>query len=412
MMRVFLLFCVFLAVGAGIYRLAEQGTGYILIVWGTTSIETSLWFAILSLLTILFVLWFSISLFRGSFRGVAAAKRKIFGYGDEKAQAKTVDGLIDFIEENWSLARKKLTRSAGKVKAPIINYLAAARSAYELGDEQAALELLHKAETSTDRGGLAVAITQARMQLANKQYEQALATLERASAIRPEHPVVLSLRQQVYVALKDWSALKALLPQLAKNNICSADKHYQLELTLHKEKLNEQIEKNKDLPDADKKALLLQVWTDIPLHLQKEESILSTYVCQLLAFGEYDPAEKLLATALNKQWYGQWIDLYGLLLCTDSKKPLQTAEKWLTKYPQSANLLLALGRLCIQNQQWGRAADFFEKSLALQDRSETYAELARLLDHIGEQEKSVSCYKKGLMTSASILTDNSAYKKM
>lgn len=411
MIRGFLYFVLFLVIGAALYQLVAQGAGYLLIVWGKTSIEMSLWFALLSLIVILFILWFIWSLCRGSLRGVVAAKRKVFGLGDEKAQAKTVDGLIDFIEENWPQALKKLTRSAGKVQAPIINYLAAARSAYELDDEQGALELLHKAEISNQRGGLAVAITQARMQLANKQYEQALATLERATAIRPEHPVVLSLRQQVYVALKDWSALKALLPQLNKNNIGTTAERHQLELNLYRAKLNEQIEKQKTLNASDTKAQLEALWQDIPLHLQRAEAILSLYASQLMALGEHNTAEKLLAPALDKQWHGQWIDLYGLLLCEDCKKSLKTAERWLGSHSDSPNLLLALGRLCIQNQQWGRAVDFFEKSIALQERAETYAELARILDYIGETEKSIYYYKKGLTASVSVLASDGVYRK-
>jgi len=412
MIRGFLLFVLFLVIGAGLYQLVEQGAGYLLIVWGKTSIEMSLWFSIVCLVTILFVIWLTWSLCSGSFRGVLAAKRKVFGYGDEKAQAKTVDGLIDFIEENWSLALRKLTRSAGKVQAPIINYLAAARSAYELGDEQGALELLHKAENSNERGGLAVAITQSRMQLANKQYEQALATLERASALRAEHPVVLSLRQEVYLALKDWPALKALLPQLNKNNIGTPAERHLLELNLYREKLNEKVEKLKLLTDNnEKKSQLEALWNEIPNHLQSEESMLSLYASQLMALGEHTIAEKQLAAALQKQWHGQWIDLYGLLLCGDSKKSLQTAEKWLGKYSNSPNLLLALGRLCIQNQQWGRAIDFFESSIALQPRAEAYAELARVLDYIGETEKSIHYYKKGLMASVSVLANDTVYTK-
>ncbi|MGH1439919.1 MAG: heme biosynthesis HemY N-terminal domain-containing protein [Cellvibrionaceae bacterium] len=411
MIRGFLLFVLFLVVGSFLYQLISQGSGYILIVWGKTSIEMSIWFAIFALIIILFSAWFIWALCSGSLRGVIAAKRKVFGYGDEKAQAKTVDGLIDFIEENWPLALRKLTRSAGKVQAPIINYLAAARSAYELGDEQGALELLHKAETSNERGGLAVAITQARMQLANKQYEQALATLERASAIRPEHPLVLSLRQEVYTALKDWSALKALLPQLNKNDIGSTAERHQLELQLHKEKLNEQIEKQRSLNEDEKKSNLAAIWSDIPNHLQHEESILSLYASQLMAFGEHDTAETLLASGLQKQWHGQWIDLYGLLLCENTTKPLKTAEKWLKEYSNSPNLLLALGRLCVQNQQWGRAVDFFKNSIALQPRADAYAELARMLDYMGETEKSIAYYKKGLMTSTSVLTNDAIYKQ-
>jgi HemY protein len=411
MIRGLLFFCIFLIIGSVTYQILEDGSNsYLLIVWNKTSIEMNLWFSLLIIFSVLFLIWLMFAIFRGSFNSVIYTKHKIFGIGDEKAQAKTVDGLIDFIEENWTLARKKLTQSANKVKAPTINYLAAARSAYELGDEQGALELLHKAETSTARGGLAIALTQARMQFGNKQYEQTLATLERASLIRAEHPVILNLRLQVYTQLKDWIELKKLLPVLLKNNITSSEEFNHIELNLYRTQLNEQIEKLSTSSLNEKKQALSKTWADIPTKLQQNENILSVYASQLMAIGEHDLAEKCLSNALEKKWLGQWIDLYGLLLCSDSRRPLQVAEKWLPKHADSAHLLLALGRLCIKNQQWGRAVDFFEKSLKLQARTEAYAELARLLDYMSEHEKSHAYYKLGLMESSKVLIDGGYFK--
>ena len=411
MMRGFLFFCLCLVLGAGAYQLVAEGSGYVLLVWGTTSIETSLWFALLSFIIIVLLVWFLLSFFRGGLRGLARAKQKIFGSGNERAQSITVDGLIDFIEGNWPSAHKKLTRSASKVKAPIINYLAAARSAYEMGEEQKALELLYKAENSTNRGGLAVAITQARMQFANQQFEQALATLERASAVHSDHPVVLNLRQHIYLELNDWTALKALLPRLAKNNICSSSAIYRLEKKLCLEKLSALIENNEHASHQENTSALKATWDEVPIHLQEDLDLLSSYASQLMALGEHDDVEKKLSAALNKTWHEQWIDLYGLLRCNDPKKPLQKAEKWLDKNPKSAKLLLALGRLCIQNQQWGRAVDFFQQSLARQKRPDTYAELARVLDYIGETKKSIAYYKNGLLSATPTLTHDSAFKK-
>jgi HemY protein len=411
MIRGLLFFCTFLIIGSITYQVLEEGgSSYLLIVWNKTSIEMNLWFSLLIIFSITFLMWLVLTTLRGSFNSVIATKQKIFGVGDEKAQAKTVVGLIDFIEENWTLARKKLTQSAGKVKAPTINYLAAARSAYELGDEQGALELLHKAETSTNRGGLAIALTQARMQFCNGQYEQTLATLARASSIRAEHPVVLNLRLQVYTQLKDWNELKKLLPLLSKNNTISADKLLEVELNLYRSQLNEQIKKLNSLPVDEKKAALNKTWAEIPTKIQYTEDVLCLYASQLMALAEHDSAEKCLSSALTKYWFNRWIDLYGLLRCIDKKRPLQAAEKWLPKHADCAQLLLAVGRHCIQNQQWGRAIDFFEQSIKLQPRTDTFAELARLLDYMNEHDRSHAYYKLGLMQNSKVLIEGNYYK--
>ncbi len=410
MMRLWLLFCFFLVVGAASYQLIAQGSGYLLIVWGKTSIEMSVWFALLAVLVCGLLVYLVLWLLRGGLRSLTTTTHRVINRGSAKAQAMTAQGLIDYIEEDWLSARKRLVRSAAKVKAPFINYLAAARSAYELGDEQYALKLLHKAQTNSQNGGLAISLTQARMQLSNRQYEQALASLERASHINPEHPVLLSLRQQIYTTLEDWPALKTLLPYLNKHNIGSSQSRHTLEVKLHHALLQQQVAQKDTRTHDQQLTALKKIWREVPEHLQYEQSLLSLYSCQLMALDEHEQAEKLLAAGLDRQWHGQWIDLYGLLVCKDSKQTLQRAESWLNKH-KSPGLLLAVGRLCLHNQQWGRAIDFFKKSLQLQKRSETYAELARVLAHIGEHQSSQDCYQQGLLSSASVLAHSTILQK-
>ena len=116
---------------------------------------------------------------------------------------------------------------------PLINYLAAARSAYELGDQDEAFKLLHRAEQSAPNSELAVSLTQARMQLLDKKYEQCLATLERAKRVSPKHPVVLELLRRVYLEVQDWQGLRELLPELRRIKIGKPE-----ELELLEEKLS------------------------------------------------------------------------------------------------------------------------------------------------------------------------------
>ncbi|MEO0444325.1 MAG: hypothetical protein AAFZ92_11410, partial [Pseudomonadota bacterium] len=169
----------------------------------------------------------------------------------------------------------------------------------------------------------------------------------------------------------------------------------QLAALSHRDKSNQERQRQVD-----------QCWQGIPPDLKTEQSLLSAYVRELMAIGEHDQAEKILSKAINNEPHAQWITLYGLLVCEDPKQPLKKAERWLDK-TQSPELLLSLGRLCLQNKQWGRAIDFFEVSLAKQESPEAYAELARLLDYVGESKKSEHYCKKGLLASTNALADNS-----
>ncbi|MNG33182.1 hypothetical protein D3C84_1193740 [compost metagenome] len=75
---------------------------------------------------------------------------------------------------------------------------------------------------------------------------------------------------------------------------------------------------------------------------------------------------------------------------------MQTAESWLKPRPDDAQLLLTLGRLCLNNKLWGKAREYLEASLRSQRSAETCAELARLLAHMGEVERSNQLFQEGV----------------
>ena len=65
--------------------------------------------------------------------------------------------------------------------------------------------------------------------------------------------------------------------------------------------------------------------------------------------------------------------------------------------------MLALGRVSLYNKLWGKAKDFFELSLQIMPTSVAYAEMARLLTKLGENEKSNEYFRKGLLVSTDVV---------
>ena len=62
--------------------------------------------------------------------------------------------------------------------------------------------------------------------------------------------------------------------------------------------------------------------------------------------------------------------------------------------------MLSLGRVSLRNKLWGKAREYFEGSLRFSKSkalsAEANAELARLMDHLGEHAHSASLYRKAL----------------
>jgi HemY protein len=389
----------------------QQDNSYFLIALENTSIEVNLWLALAVLIVGLFLVWLCIVIINASIKRIYFAHQQFIGRGEKKYQLKTTQGLVAFIEGDWPLAYKKLVRSAKYLPMPIINYLAASRCAHEMGEEQEAMQLLHKAEKCSGSNVLTISLIQARMQLAGKQFDQALATLLRIESNNPKHKTMLALLKTVYVELKNWSALKKLLPRLHEENIGTLEDRYYLEQTLCQETVKDNVAKNAALSNEQRVQLLEGCINNLPTHFRKNSAILTLFIDTLIELKAFDNVGKVLAKNINREWNESWVRQYGLLPYSNSEAALIQAESWLKKKEASAVLHLTLGRLCLQNKQWGRAKDFIMSSIAIKPLTESYAELARLQSYLGEEKESHQAYKEGLLVAAGSLLRVSMFDK-
>ena len=91
--------------------------------------------------------------------------------------AYKLEGLTKVIEGDWKQAEKLVIKSAKHSDAPLLNYLAAAEAAQGQGDASQRDEYL-KLAAEVDGQSLAVALTRAKLQYRQQQFEQAVATLQ------------------------------------------------------------------------------------------------------------------------------------------------------------------------------------------------------------------------------------------
>lgn len=366
--------------------------GYLLLNYKQWTIEMPLWFAGIGLLLVFGLIYSVLRFvsFLGSISGRFARWRR--RHKEKSAHDLTTQGLIDFTEGNWVQAEKHLTRAVDIGENPLINYLAAARAAQEQGATHRRDKYLRKAQKSRPDAKLAVELSQAQLQIASGQFEQALATLRHLQSLAPNHQYVLKLLQQLYVKCQDWEALVALLPQLRKRHVLSDIELTELEMLGYRGVL----ETGSSLKDL---AFLKSLWQGFPSKIRKRNAIIAVYVQCLLDHQDHQEAESLLYYTLKKNWDDELIRFYGLCKTEEPAKQLSKAEGWLKQHPNNAFLLLTLGRLCVDNQLWGKARTYFENSLAHYAQPEVYAELAKLLDQLGETELAAKYYREGLRYS-------------
>ena len=371
-----------------------EDPGYLLIAWRNFSIETSIWVGIGFLLALLLL----VLLVRAVVRVLNASGRRINPWSrrnlQQRANVIATRGLLEFAEGHWKSALRLLKKSAPHAELPLINYLAAARAAQEMEDYSECDNLLREAYESTPNADVAIAVTQAQLQMGRGQHEQALATLTRLRKDHPKHLYALKLMSQAYLRLEDWTRLLELLPELRKHQVLKPEDQEVLEYRVHNALLQQAGQRASPV-DIDPASLVIAAWENMPQRMRKNPEVVEAYCLLLRAKGREVLAEEALRLALQDSYNDRLAHLYGLVNGADAARQLATAEQWLQSHPTNATLLLAAGRLAQRNGLWGKARDSLEASFSSKRDIQTCAELARLLDRMGEEQASRAVLNDG-----------------
>ena len=185
---------------------------------------------------------------------------------------------------------------------------------------------------------------------------------------------------------QDWSSLIGLLPALRKCKRFSAEQLQDIEYQAWSGRLTSACRLEQDSQQALK--TLETAWQGLSSKLKHDPALVAAYASELLRLNAHEQAESLLRHSLQNGLYDELVELYGRAQAKDTARQLQLAESWLKKSPDNAILLRALGRLSLRNQLWGKARDYFESSLSADRQAHTCAELARLLSHLGDTQRS------------------------
>ena len=355
---------------------AQEDPGYVIINYREWRIETSLVLILAAILLGFFLLYYLIRFIINTRR----VPRLLSNWGQQrrarKARNSMVQGLMALAEGSWINAEKQLLKHIDNSDTPVLNYLHAARAAQKLGAAERRDYYLRMANEITPKANVAIALTQAELQVNQGQMEQALATLTNLQGSAPKNGNVLTLLMKLYVELHDWERLLELLPKLNKQRLVSQQELQKLELRCYDE--------------------LNSTWHRVPKYLKHQESLLLEYIRELINLGAANDAENMLYHSLNKKWDDSLAYLYGVVDSSDLTRQLGRAEGWLKKHQNNPTLLLTVGRLCVRNNLWGKARQYLEASANAGAYPETYKELGNLLEHMGEKEEAREYYRKGL----------------
>ena len=389
-MKLLILILVALGVAIAAAQLVSTtGPGYVLLSLKSWTVELSLTLFVAIIVGAFILLYLALRLLAGLWK----TPKKVGNWRQDRLKTKAsraqTHGMMELIEGNWPKAEKRLLRHLDHTDKPLLNYIGAAHAAQEQGDLNKRDAYLAKAMENEPDQRLAIGLTQAKLQYQTGQLAESRKTLQDLRAQAPKNKRILSLLIRVCQELQDSRGLMEILPAAQKLGVLPAD---DLDRIKH--------DAGRRLLTADNPEALPTVWESFTREFKKDPKLIAAYAEQLIQKGEMDQCEALLRKALKQRWDSDLVHLYGQVHATDAAKQLKTAEKWTEQHGDDPHLLLSLARICIANELWGKARSYLETSIAKHGPAEAYQELGRLLEQLGEPQKALSYYRKGLETAA------------
>lgn len=393
-MRLLIFVLVALAAVVFLALIAQEDPGLVVISRAPYEIEISL--ALLGIfLVIAFVLLYLAFRFLSRIYQAPTDMRK---YNQrkrvEKAQSETLRGYAGLIQGDWEKAEKQLTKRLEHSPTPMLNYLGAAYAAQQRGDAHQRDNYLKDASQRDPNNRFAVGLTKARLQFQTGQLSEARETLEKLHNYAPNNVPVLRLLADVSREVSDWQGVTKLLPAMKKAKALDENELRERELEAYGE-----LFENPVLQQGESSALG-GTWNALPRAKKHDPEVAGLYVRRLLETGDMGQCERILRSAIKREWNSELVYLFGLVKSENLDKQYKLAKRWLTQHADDADLLLTLGRLAVRKEDWDQAREHFQNAIAKGGRQEAYTELGLLLEQQGESEQALLCYRQGMQKLA------------
>ena len=382
LLKTFFLFAVLLlSVYFGVYL--QHDSGYVVFVLNDWTVETSIWIALLALILLILSIYLSYSLINKIINIPQTIKRWRNIFNMHRSQNKTRQGLIEFNEGHWKMAKKHLIDALPNAETPLLNYLTAARAAQEMGDNKQRDNFLRQAQQSMPEAKIAVELTQAQLQIANNQWEQALATLQHLQVLSPKHPYVLKLLLELYEEIKDWPQLIKLLPSIKRLKLISNTAFTKKQQHAYFMQLTYLIAQNNS-------AEIKSFYQSLPKELRYATNINLAYANYLLTCDQHKEAEGLLRKQLGKNVDDELLATYSKL--NAEYVNLNYIES-LLKHNKTAAINLCLGKICLTKQLWGKAQIYLQESIKILPSRDAYTALGNLYEKENKSTEALTAYR-------------------
>ena len=381
-----------LAVASGLALLAMDDPGYIVLAREPYVIRMPLLMMVLILFVAFIVMYLFFNFLAGIFKVPKRYRDRRKRMNEKAVQKLGMQGYAGLIEGRWEFAESRLLKHLDANETPLMNYLGAAYAAQQQGNLRRRNQYFDQALEKQPDQSFSIYLTRARFNYQSGELLEAKSYLEFLRRNKPRSRPVIRLLADVYKNLEDWQSLRQLLPAIEKLKIFSPEEFEQREQDVF-DHLVAPVSLLPNGPDSS-----AMEWKHLPLKTRKNPKYIASYVSKLNQYGDTKQAETILRRALRKSYNPQLMRLYGMIQSPFVEYQIELAESFLAGRPNEPEIPLTLARLYRYNKAFVKAKEMYFKAIESGGGEEVYADLASLLEDIGEKEAALLFYKKQLET--------------
>ena len=305
---------------------------------------------------------------------------------ENSGRAAIVGALQALFEGRFGHAEKLAARASELGAVPALAGLVAARAAQRQREFARRDRWLERAAEEGAEWRQARLMTQAELLIEERRFAEARTVLRELHASGPKHIATLLLLLRAEQGLGDWEEVIRIARLLEKRDAVPAEAIERIRADARIALLSR---------TGSDPAGFARAWGDVPEAERTQPRIAAAAARAFMRLGDCRAAHRIIEAAIEREWNGELVLLYGECAADDTLERLERAERWLRAHAEDAGLLLTLGRLCVQRELWGKAQSYFEASLALQPARATHAALAGLFDRIGRAADANRHYRAG-----------------
>ena len=365
-MRLILWLLVLSAAAVAVVLAAKYNNGHVLLVMQPYQIELALNIFIMVLIVAFFIFYIALRLLLRIFN---FNKR----YRHRKTDTMMLTALKSFFEGNYINAKKSASFALKNSESSTVKALSAviaARSAHILKDYTQRNEYLEIAKKDAPDERALRLVTQAELLLDQGHYHEALDTLQSLySTGGLQQTAVFQLELEAQQQAGNWDAVLELTNLLEKRHPVNKTLIKEIKHHAHIENIRKY---SSDLLSLNK------YWHHLSAEEKSNSKLAIVASRAYMALGNCATAHEIIEHSIATDWNPELITLYAECLDYHVSRQIEKAEVWLKAQPNNAHLLLTLGKLCIHCELWGKAQNYLEASLSVEQSHAAHLALSQL----------------------------------